>query len=429
MVERISTATRYAQLVADMKINQYNFNRLTAQLSSGRKLTSITDDPIASVNYVNTARQLGRIETFEQNVNMATSELSALDDFMELARGYLQTAWDKAVQANNQTYSGNSLRALKTEIDELTKTMMDLGNAEFDGNYVFSGANTKLIPYSMDENGYIYYHGTPHDNPDYIRQTEVADGVFEVVNTTGDKVFGYFIQEEVIRDSDGVEVTLVPAHDEYQYNDGRKYTGPVSKLSDAFEDNDGNIITYNSEDDKYYYYTTGEEYTGPVDEEHLTGIQINNHGDKISLVSVPDQYFYADGTQYNGLTEDLTTTTEDRAEGVLGALRLLSNAIQMVLDGDETNGYAQMNATLDMFSDAHNNILNEQTKFGGVYNRMEMSDSTLETTGDNLTTYLSDLDSVDYATAITQWMNAQYAYQASMQVAASSMNMSLLNYL
>ena len=101
----------------------------------------------------------------------------------------------------------------------------------------------------------------------------------------------------------------------------------------------------------------------------------------------------------------------------------------MVLDGDETNGYAQMNATLDMFSDAHNNILNEQTKFGGVYNRMEMSTSTLETTGDNLTAYLSDLNSVDYATAITEWMNAQYAYQASMQVAASSMNMSLLNYL
>jgi len=39
------------------------------------------------------------------------------------------------------------------------------------------------------------------------------------------------------------------------------------------------------------------------------------------------------------------------------------------------------------------------------------------------------LNSVDYASAITQWMNAQYAYQASMQVAAASMNMSLLNYM
>lgn len=425
MVERISTATRYAQLVADMKINQYNFNKLTAQLSSGKKLTSITDDPIASVNYVNTARQLGRVETFEQNVNMATSELSALDDFMELARGYLQTAWDKAVQANNQTYNGNSLRALKTEIDELTKTMVDLGNAEFDDNYVFAGANTKLIPFEMDEDGYIHYYGTTYDNPDYIRQTEVADGVFEVVNTTGDKVFGYFVREEVSRDENGVEVTFVPEHNEYYYEDGRKYTGLPSKLTDAYQDEDGNIVKYNADDGKYYY-TNGVEYEGNPEEDGLESIKINNHDVKINVIEVPDKYVYADGSTCTGT---VTTEVEDKAEGILGTLRLLSNAIQMVIDGDETNGYAQMNATLDMFADAHNNILNEQTKFGGVYNRMEMTSSTLETTGDNLTAYLSDLNSVDYATAITQWMNAQYAYQASMQVAASSMNMSLLNYL
>ncbi len=354
MVERISTATRYAQLVEDMRINQYNFNKLTAQLSSGKKLTSITDDPIASVNYVNTTRQLGRIETYEQNVNLASSELSALDDFMELARGYLGTAWNKAVQANNQTYSGSSLEALKTEIDEITKTIVDLANSEYNDNYIFGGANTKLIPYEIDDEGYINYRGTPHDNPDYIRQTEVADGVYEVINTTGDRVFGYFIQEDVTRDANG------------------------------------DIVTYNSAEDKYYY---------------------------------------EDGTEYTGDVADLTTAAEDKAEGVFGALKLLSQSIQMVLDGDTANGYKQMNATLDMFSDANNTILNEQTKFGGVYNRLEMTSSTLETTGDNLTTYLTDLNSVDYASAITQWMNAQYAYQASMQVAAGSMNMSLLNYL
>jgi len=426
MVERISTASRYAQLVSDMKINQYNFNKLTAQLSSGRKLTSISDDPIASVNYVNTARQLGKIETYEQNVNSATSELSALDDFMELARGYLQTAWDKAVQANNQTYNGNSLRAMKTEIDEIVKTMVDLGNSEYDDNYIFAGANTKQIPYEIDENGYVYYKGTTYDNPDYIRQTEVADGVFEVVNVTGDKVFGYFISEEVTRDANGDEVKFEAAHDEYQYDDGTKYTGKVSKLINAYEDTNGDVVKYNSDEDKYYY-VDGTEYIGEVAD--LTDIQIDSLNRKVSLVSVPDTYYYLDGTKYTGDVAELTTEAEDKAEGVIGALKLLSNSIQMVLDGDTVNGYVQMNATLDMFADAHNNILNEQTKFGGVYNRMEMSSSTLETTGENLTTYISDLNSVDYTTAITEWMNAQYAYQASMQVAASSMNMSLLNYL
>ena len=53
-------------LIADMKMNEFNFNKLTAQLSSGNKIQNITDDPIASVNILNTNRQLGQIETFEK---------------------------------------------------------------------------------------------------------------------------------------------------------------------------------------------------------------------------------------------------------------------------------------------------------------------------------------------------------------------------
>ncbi len=367
MIDRISTTSRYDQLIADMKTNMYNFNKLTAQLSSGSKLTSITDDPIASVNVLNTNRQLGQIETFATNVGMASAELSALDDLMELAAGYLSTSWDKAVQANNQTYGKESLEALKIEIDENIKTMVDLANTEYNDNYIFSGANTKTPAYKIDENGNIIYQGTPHDNPDYVRRTEVADGVFEVINTTGDRVFGYYeaIQEQ---NADGKNVFL---------------------------DADGKKVIETVEAD-----------------------------------GVTKTYAYEDGTAYTGNAEDLkVSVVSEEYAGVMGALKKLSNSIQKVLDGKTEEGYAEMNSTLDMFADSLTTITTEQTKFGGVANRLDMTDSTLETSTENLSAYLSEVNDIDYATAITQWMNAQYAYQASMQVSAASMNMSLLNYL
>ena len=318
---RISTAARYNLLTADIQKNEANYNKLTQQLASGKKYSSITEDPIASVNIVNTNRQLGQIETFNKNTELAMEELDTLDDLMELAGSYLSQAWDKAVQANNGTYGNTSLKALKVEIDEITKTMVDLANTEFNDNFIFGGANTKLTPYEIDSNGNILYKGTPHNNPDYIRQTEVADGVYEVINTTGDKVFGY----------------------------------------------------YNSD------------------------------------------------TDYSG---------------VMGALKVLSNSLQEVVDAREakdsqaeTQAYEKMHSTLDMFSKAHTEILTEQTKFGGVYNRMEMTESTLETNNENLTSYLSELQDVDIASATSKWLQAQYSYQASLQVAAASMNMSLLNYM
>ena len=357
---RISTTGRYNMLVADIQKNEANYNKLTTQLASGKKVTSITDDPIAAVNIVNTNRQLGQIETFNKNADLAMEELDTLDDLMELAGGYLQQAWDKAVQANNGTYGKSSLEALKTEIDEVTKTMVDLANTEFNGNYIFAGANTKLMPYEFDESGNIIYKGTSHDNPDYKRQTEVADGVFETINTTGDKVFGSY--EAYSTDTAGTKY--------YQQKDAS-----------------GNII-----------------------------------------------YVDKDGNQYTGDVADLTS--HEDYSGVMGALKVLSNSIQEVIDAKdakdinaETAAYQKMFSTLDMFSDSHNEIVTEQTKFGGVYNRLEMTESTLETNTENLTSYLSSLQDVDIASAASKWLQAQYAYQASLQVTASTINMSLLNYL
>ena len=366
MVNRISTNTRFNMLVADMKMNEYNFNKLTAQLGSGNKIQSITDDPIASVNILNTNRQLGQIETFEQNVGMASAELSTLDDLLDLANGYLSSAWDKAIQANNQTYGKSSLKALKVEIDEITKTMVDLANTEYNGNYIFSGANTKTLAYTLDENGNVIYNGTPQDNPDYVRKTEVADGVFEVINTTGDKVFGEY--KEAVPAGQGVWT--------------EKATGKrVIETTDA----DGNQV-----------------------------------------------FQYENGQPFKGTQAELEDGAKEVATGVMGALRKLSNALEKTISDDDAliaEGYKEMNETLDMFDKALNTITTEQTKFGGVYNRLEMTSSTLETNNENLTAYLENVNGLDYAEAITQWMNAQYAYQASMKVASASMNMSLLNYI
>ena len=371
MVDRVSSASRYAQLVADMQMNQFNFNKLTAQLSSGSKIINLSDDPIASVNIMNTSRQLGQIETFEQNVGMASAELSALDDLLTLANGYLSNAWDKAIQANNQTYGKSSLKALKVEIDEITKTMVDLANTEYNDNYIFSGANTKTMTFTLTEDGDVVYNGTPQDNPDYIRQTEVADGVFEVINTTGDKVFGEY--RAAVEAGKGV------------------YTDPVTK----------------------------ERIIKTIEKDPNTNADV-------------EVYRYENGNLYGGDTTKLIDGAEEVATGVMGALRKLSNALEKTISEDPdviAEGYAEMSKTLDMFSDSLNTITTEQTKFGGVYNRLEMTTSTLETNNENLTSYLSEVQSVDYTEAVTQWMNAQYAYQASMQIASASMNMSLLNYI
>lgn len=465
---RISTAARYDLLTADIQKNEANFNRLTAQLASGKKITSITDDPIGAVNIINTNRQLGQIETFNNNIGMGMAELENMDDLLDLAGGYLSQAWDKAVQANNGSYGVSSLQALKVEIDEIAKTMVDLANTEFNDSFVFGGANSKLTPYTIDENGDITYHGTPYSNPEHEKRTEVADGIYEVVNTTGDKVFGYYRaatnDANTFTAPDGRRV--IKEGDVYKYENGNLYNTGLdgSDLVEHYDDK-GVFDYYISPEGKkvikeeaegtrevtstIYKDASGNQYNGdiadltPVDGED--GVYTDASGTRYAAEQITstetytyDLYKFMDGGLYGHGKDStgLTQGAEEECEGIMGTLRKLSNSIQAVIDaknsGDsdaEVAGYSEMNATLDMFKKSMDTMTTEQTKFGGVYNRLEMTESTLETNNENLTSYLSQLQNVDLAKAISDWYQAQYAYQASLQVAASSMGMSLLNYL
>ena len=367
MVNRVSTSGRYAQLVADMQQNLINYNRINAQLSSGHKILNITDDPIASVNILNTNRQLGQIETFSTNVEMAKSELSSLDDLLTLATGYLQSAWDKAVQANNQTYGNDSLQALKVEIDETLKTMVDLANTEYNDNYIFGGTNTKTPPYEIqygiDADGNpteeiigIKYTGTPIDG-EWQRQLEIADGVFETMNVTGAEAFGNCDVEPVFQADGTTPVLDAEGNPTYQVNESNGIMGELINLRNAISD-------------------TIEKYE-----------------------------------EQENLPEGTPQADKDA----------LANEISTCYD--------TINGLLDGFATAMDKMVQVNESFGADINKLEMSDESLADNKLNLKDYISGIQDLDLTEAISDWYSSQMAYQASMQASSSIMSMSLLNYM
>ena len=325
MVERITSTSQNSALMKQIAANQSLYNKLTQQIAAQKKITNIADDPTGAVNILNTTRQLGQISTFLSNAKLAKTEVSTLDSILDTTETRLQRGLDLAMQAANGTTNNDQANAIKAEVDQLIYTLRDLANTEYNGNYLFSGANTKTAAYDVVENAdgtfTVNYNGTDK-NSNYQRATEVSDGVFEVINTTGDQVYGYYTPAYV--DNAGV------AHDE-------------------------------------------------------------------------------------------------EAVGIFGALCKLSNALGK--EPFDAAAQEEVTAVLKDFNDSLHTITNVRTSFGAVYNRLEMTIDTLETNNVNLTEYKSNLEDLDLSSAVTEWTNAQYALQASMQVAGSTMSMSLLDYL
>ena len=63
------------------------------------------------------------------------------------------------------------------------------------------------------------------------------------------------------------------------------------------------------------------------------------------------EYKEKNGNPYTGDPNKDLKVKEDYS-GVMGALKKLSNSIQKILDGKTEEGYAEMNSTIDMFSDS-----------------------------------------------------------------------------
>ena len=419
MVERLTSTSTNETLLKYINNNLSKFNDLTIKLASGEKLTSISDDPTAAVNILNTKRQLTQLNTFKGNITLASSSLSNQDSVFNLAESFTQKARDLAMQASTGTYDKSALEGIKSGVDEIINTLVDIGNNEYNGNYTFSGARTKTPPYTVekDEEGNITvtYNGSKASS-NYQKKTEISDGVFETINVTGDQVFGYY---------EKVQSTNAAGH----------------KL---FTDSADNEVYYNETQEKYFYSSDDTEYTGSVSDltkiynqaEDASGNKKFEATDGDYVYYDGSSYFYENGDAYTGDVSELNKVYEYNSSGTFGAICELSSSLDRIIKAMEnSNSDVQKAAeqsirnTLDKFSAGLNNISTVQTKFGGIMNRLDMTSNTIETNELQLTEYLSNLKDLDFSSAITDWMSAQYAYQASLSAMSQSMNMSLLNYM
>lgn len=202
MIGRVTSALTNSNLVFSMQNSYSNYAKLTTQLSSGKKINSMLDDPTQSVNLVNSKRELTRIDTWNNNIKSLKNEIGQATDTLDLLIESGQRAKDLATSVSNNIYNKGSLKAVKDELEQIIGSVVSNANTKYDGKYIFSGTNTQTQPYSIeyavDNNGNktdeivgIKYNGTDK-NGDWKRSLEIADGVFQQGNVLGIEALGEY---------------------------------------------------------------------------------------------------------------------------------------------------------------------------------------------------------------------------------------------
>ncbi len=167
-----------------------------------KKILLPSDSPLGTSIIMSSNKQLSNIESYLDNISYLDSEADMTDSIFDEIREKLDRISVLAVSGSTGTnISEGTMTAIREEISQLKETIVSLANSKYDGKYVFSGNNTSTVPFNIEDDGSITYHGTKTLNPDgtvntavteYQRQVEISDGIFMSTNYAGDAVFGYY---------------------------------------------------------------------------------------------------------------------------------------------------------------------------------------------------------------------------------------------
>ncbi len=229
MVGRITQGMINSQFLTNLNRNIKSLDNLQNQLSSGKRITKPSDDPVGISYSLRYRNELNSNDQYQSNVDSATSWLDNTDSTLGQVGNVLQNVRDLAVQAANGTNPQDALDAIKAEAEQLSNQLVTIGNTKFNNKYVFNGQKTDVPPYDAS--------APVADTDTGTIRFEIGVGVKIGVNVTGNQVFGS------ASDSDNVYKVLQDFQDALAAGD----TSQISTLIGSIDSRLNKVLNVRSE--------------------------------------------------------------------------------------------------------------------------------------------------------------------------------------
>lgn len=183
---RISTSVMYDVNVANLNRQQTNLLQYQQQLSTGRRVVTPADDPVASARALEISQAVAQVKQFEENQGTASDALTILESKMSALSDLLQYAKDRAIQAGNAALSPVDRSTIATDMQAQFNNLLGLANStDVNGEYIFSGYKGDTIPFQAGgaTTGGIQYLGDQG-----VRTLEVSQGRLLPVSDNGEEL-------------------------------------------------------------------------------------------------------------------------------------------------------------------------------------------------------------------------------------------------
>jgi flagellar hook-associated protein 3 FlgL len=172
-----------SNLVTALDQSQLTEQQLTSELSSGVRVNSLSDDPLASGQNVLLLNQMQKDDSFTQTSSLVTGKLQVADSALGSVVSQLTQAISLATSANNGTMNSSNLKSISNQIAGILGEVTSLANTSYQGQYIFGGTQTSTAPFTTSNSQ------TTYNGDDGVNSIQTPNGQSIQLNVPGDQIF------------------------------------------------------------------------------------------------------------------------------------------------------------------------------------------------------------------------------------------------
>jgi flagellar hook-associated protein 3 FlgL len=409
---RVSTLQSFNKGLNSILDNQSQVNNTQQQVSTGRRVLTPADDPIAATKILQLQQDQALRDQFGKNMTGAEGRLTLEETQLAGITDNLTKLKELTIKGGDGSQTITDRQAIAAEVREILGATVDLMNSkDAGGEYLFGGFKGGTEPFQKNESGRYDYAGDEGQ-----RFLSIASST---TVATGDNGKNLFIDIEAAKNSFTTKVSPL--------NQGSAIVNPGFVIDEeAYSDfyPEDLIITFNAEtaitpagpnftvrqgtDGRVVDGLAGQSYT-PGREIVVAGV-----GVRISGTPEPGDEFLVDSSEKQSITDTI--------------FRLMEGLNTL---GDNPEDAATLNNlledTLTNLAFTQNSISEIRSQVGARLNVIENTSSLAADIDIVSKTVLSKLSDVDFAEAVSRLSLQTFLLETAQQSYAKIQNLSLFN--
>ncbi|WP_148716331.1 flagellar hook-associated protein FlgL [Chitinolyticbacter meiyuanensis] len=460
---RVATSTIYSLGVSGLQKHLADQAKLQNQLSTGRRILTPADDPIASARALSVTQAQSKNEQYITNTDSADSALRMTESTLQQVTTLIQNVQQLAINAGNPTLTANEKSILETELQGRYQELLGLVNGtDGEGTYLFSGFRGDTKPFTETSFGNVTYNGDQGQ-----RKVQISDSRAIPVSEAGSQVFQqikngnktFATGANVANTGSGI-ISVGEVLDPTKWANAanvQDFRVEFYSIPDPADPTGDPIINYDIIDDRAtlpdgsanpnynFSMVDGYDYNGgarpvtpgvnPFPRTYTSGGDIEFRqlpGETTPLIAGWDFGVKAsiEGTPKTGDTFSLDASTN---RDVFTVLADLSTALKSYKTDGTGTGQAtfqnQLNNVISNLSNSLDNVLTTQASIGSRMNETESVRSTNEDINLQYSQTLTKLQDLDWAQAISDFAQNQTLLEAARTSFSKVQGLSLFQYI